>query len=102
MSKNGVLWHSMAEIQRDTMSAKDRKYLEKALAALAGVAQERWPARKALRLEGEPLMYMLVLPRGVRAYVSPRADRGVDVHYLATEERIRSLYEKVPQESGHA
>jgi len=100
MSDNGVRWHSMAKIQRDTMPTKDRRRLESALAGLDGVPPERWPAEQAVRLDGDPLRYMLVLPRGVRAFVSPADGNHVEVHYVTHEETLRWLHERVPA-AGH-
>jgi hypothetical protein len=68
MTDNGIRWRLMARIRRDTMSEKDRRQLDRALAALAGKPPARWPRRKVVRVGGESGRYMLILPRGIRAF----------------------------------
>jgi hypothetical protein len=91
MTDNGIRWRIMARIQRDTMSEKDRRHLDKALAALKGKPPERWPPKKVVRLGSESGRYMLILPRGIRAFHAPVENNGIEVHIVTHEESLRAL-----------
>lgn len=91
MKGNGVRWDGMADFQRSTMPERERALLDKAVADLAKLPPDRWPPRKAVRLEGEPPLYVLVLPRGIRALVAPIEDNGIQVQSLMNEADWRWL-----------
>jgi hypothetical protein len=94
MRENGVRWDSMARFQRDNLPKKNRRHLDKALAALEGVPPERWPRRRAVRLEGEPPLYLLLLPEGFRAFIAPTANNGVEIHSLTHEETLKLFHQR--------
>jgi hypothetical protein len=100
MTNNGVRWHSMAKVQRDVMPEKDRRRIEKALAALEGLPPDQWPSRQAVRLKGAKPQYLLIAPKGWRAVISPAANNGIEVHFITHEETIRFLQGKAEHE-GH-
>ena len=89
MTTNGVRWDTMAKFQRENLPEKHRRQLDEALAALEGLPPEQWPRRRAVRLEGEPPLYLLTLPGGFRAFVAPTADNGLEVQSLTHEETLR-------------
>lgn len=94
MTANGVRWDTVAKFQRDNLPKKNRRQLEEALAALKGLPPEQWSRRKAVRLEGEPPLYLLHLPGGFRAFVAPTANNGVEVQSLTHEETLRLFRER--------
>jgi hypothetical protein len=90
----------MAKIQRDTMPEKNRRQLLKALAALEGLPPERWPRKKAVPLEGDLPVYLLILPEGFRAFIAPTEGNGIEVHSL-THERELELYRQAREREGN-
>jgi hypothetical protein len=75
------------------MPEKDRRQIEKVLAALEGVPPERWPSRRVVRLPGDPPEYLVFASQGWRAVVSPTDNNGVDVHFITHEKTLRYLRE---------
>ena len=93
MTTNGVRWDTMAKIQQDNLPEKNRRQLEDALATLEGLPPEQWSRRHAVRLEGEPPLYLLILPGDFRAFVAPTANNGLEVQSLTHEETLRLFRE---------
>src|SRR5579885_888379 len=100
MTGNGVRWRSMAKAQRDTLPEKDRRQIEKALAALQGIPPERWPSKAAVRLPADPREYLVFAPQGWRAVVSPAENNGVEVHFITHEKTLRYLQEGDEEDEG--
>jgi hypothetical protein len=93
MTPNGVHWSGMAKFKRDQLPEKDRRQLEKAVARLEGVPPDRWPSKKLIPLDWEEPAYLLLVPNGWRAVVSPTANNGVQVHNVLHEKAIQYLQE---------
>jgi hypothetical protein len=98
MSSNGVRWDAMAKVQRDLLPARDRRELERALAALEGVPPQHWPTGKAVPLHSGQHRYLFLAPRGWRAVISPAEHNGIVVHHILHEEAIRFLRESDERE----
>jgi hypothetical protein len=91
MSDNRIRWNGMARFHRAQMNEADRHRLDRELADLVKVPPARWPASKVEPLEGQPATFLLHLPHGLRACISPFGDHGIEVHFLTHDETIRFL-----------
>jgi hypothetical protein len=92
MNNHRFLVYRSAALGYSRLTAEERAALERVLAPLAAVPQDRWPTAGAVRLESPEPLYFVRVDDSLRAIIRPAADGRPEILDFVRHETLELFF----------